>query len=299
MFCQERLGLEEPLGSIDRDKLNVHGGSLGAGHPFGATGGRIVGQPGEDARREAAPGRGLISICAAGGLGVTAIMEAVDDRPLLSSWSTRRSGSSSPSRSGCPSRPSSSATSAGQPVIDGPVLLGGAPGGRLAGAGRPRAGRPSAPRSTPRCRTSFAPRRPPPASTPSCSRQRRRRPSSVQGAGVRRHRDRLERRAARGVGVLSPDDPPRARLRARDRARHPARGGGRRAGGHRPAGARGAQPLDRQGGPARGHRAARVRRRRAPRTRSSRRCASCSRRSRRTCPGRWSGSARPWPPPRS
>ena len=42
VFCRERLGLDAPLGSIDRDRLNVHGGSLGAGHPFGATGGRIV-----------------------------------------------------------------------------------------------------------------------------------------------------------------------------------------------------------------------------------------------------------------
>src|SRR3978361_152450 len=42
VFCRERLGAEQPLGSIDRSKLNVHGGSLGAGHPFGATGGRIV-----------------------------------------------------------------------------------------------------------------------------------------------------------------------------------------------------------------------------------------------------------------
>ena len=42
VFCRERLGLDAPLGAIDRDKLNVHGGSLGAGHPFGATGGRIV-----------------------------------------------------------------------------------------------------------------------------------------------------------------------------------------------------------------------------------------------------------------
>ena len=42
VFCRERLGLDEPLGAIDRGKLNVHGGSLGAGHPFGATGGRIV-----------------------------------------------------------------------------------------------------------------------------------------------------------------------------------------------------------------------------------------------------------------
>jgi acetyl-CoA C-acetyltransferase len=75
VFCSERLGLEQPLGAIDRDRLNVHGGSLGAGHPFGATGGRIVASLAK-ALSEKASGRGLISICAAGGLGVTAIMEA-------------------------------------------------------------------------------------------------------------------------------------------------------------------------------------------------------------------------------
>jgi acetyl-CoA C-acetyltransferase len=75
VFCSERLGLDEPLGSIDRDRLNIHGGSLGAGHPFGATGGRIVGGLAK-ALAEKGSGRGLISICAAGGLGVTAIMEA-------------------------------------------------------------------------------------------------------------------------------------------------------------------------------------------------------------------------------
>jgi acetyl-CoA C-acetyltransferase len=74
-FCRDRLGLEEPLGSIDREKLNVHGGSLGAGHPFGATGGRIVAGLAK-ALSENGGGRGVISICAAGGLGVTAIMEA-------------------------------------------------------------------------------------------------------------------------------------------------------------------------------------------------------------------------------
>jgi acetyl-CoA C-acetyltransferase len=74
-FCRDRLGLEEPLGSIDRDKVNVHGGSLGAGHPFGATGGRIVAGLAK-ALKERGSGRGVISICAAGGLGVTAIMEA-------------------------------------------------------------------------------------------------------------------------------------------------------------------------------------------------------------------------------
>jgi acetyl-CoA C-acetyltransferase len=75
VFCAERLGLDKPLGAIDRDKLNVHGGSLGAGHPFGATGGRIVATLAK-ALSDNGSGRGLISICAAGGLGVTAIMEA-------------------------------------------------------------------------------------------------------------------------------------------------------------------------------------------------------------------------------
>jgi acetyl-CoA C-acetyltransferase len=75
VFCQERLGLDAPLGPIDRDKLNTHGGSLGAGHPFGATGGRIVANLAKMLRDQGS-GRGLISICAAGGLGVTAIMEA-------------------------------------------------------------------------------------------------------------------------------------------------------------------------------------------------------------------------------
>jgi len=75
VYCNEKLGLDAPLGSIDREKLNVHGGSLAAGHPFGATGGRIVGGLAK-ALKGNGSGRGLISICAAGGLGVTAIMEA-------------------------------------------------------------------------------------------------------------------------------------------------------------------------------------------------------------------------------
>lgn len=77
-FCRDRLGLEEPLGSIDRDKLNVHGGSLGAGHPFGATGARIVATLAKllSENENGSGKRGVISICAAGGLGVTAIMEA-------------------------------------------------------------------------------------------------------------------------------------------------------------------------------------------------------------------------------
>jgi acetyl-CoA C-acetyltransferase len=75
VFCSERLGLEQPLGAIDRAKLNVKGGSLAAGHPFGATGGRIVANLAKMLSAKGS-GRGLISICAAGGLGVTAIMEA-------------------------------------------------------------------------------------------------------------------------------------------------------------------------------------------------------------------------------
>ena len=75
VFCRERLGLEQPLGAIDREKLNVHGGSLGAGHPFGATGGRILAGLAKMLSQKGS-GRGVVSICAAGGLGVTAIMEA-------------------------------------------------------------------------------------------------------------------------------------------------------------------------------------------------------------------------------
>jgi acetyl-CoA C-acetyltransferase len=75
VYCKERLGLDAPLGSIDRDKLNVNGGSLGAGHPFGATGGRIVANLAKTLS-ENGSGSGVISVCAAGGLGVTAIMEA-------------------------------------------------------------------------------------------------------------------------------------------------------------------------------------------------------------------------------
>ena len=79
-YCKERLGLDSPLGPIDRTKLNVNGSSLAAGHPFAATGGRIVAQLAKQLAEKKAetgrPVRGLISICAAGGQGVTAILEA-------------------------------------------------------------------------------------------------------------------------------------------------------------------------------------------------------------------------------
>lgn len=73
-YCKERLGLDKALGAIDRSKLNVNGSSLAAGHPFAATGGRIVAQAAKQIK-ENGGGRALISICAAGGQGVTAIIE--------------------------------------------------------------------------------------------------------------------------------------------------------------------------------------------------------------------------------
>jgi acetyl-CoA C-acetyltransferase len=74
-YCKGRLGLDAPLGSIDRSRLNVAGSSLAAGHPFAATGGRIVATLAK-LLHEKGSGRGLISICAAGGQGVTAILSA-------------------------------------------------------------------------------------------------------------------------------------------------------------------------------------------------------------------------------
>lgn len=73
-FAKEKLELDAPLGAIDRAKLNVNGSSLAAGHPFAATGGRIVATLAK-LLHEKGSGRGLISICAAGGQGVTAILE--------------------------------------------------------------------------------------------------------------------------------------------------------------------------------------------------------------------------------
>ena len=73
-YCKDRLGLDKPLGSIDREKLNVNGSSLAAGHPFAATGGRILASAAKQLE-ENGGGRTLISICAAGGQGVTAIIE--------------------------------------------------------------------------------------------------------------------------------------------------------------------------------------------------------------------------------
>ena len=73
-YCRVHLGKDKPLGSIDRAKLNVKGSSLAFGHPFAATGGRIVANLAKLLSQQ--PGRGLISVCTAGGMGVTAIMES-------------------------------------------------------------------------------------------------------------------------------------------------------------------------------------------------------------------------------
>lgn len=73
-YCRERLGRGEPMGEIDRSKINTRGSSLAVGHPFAATGARIVATLGQ-ILETAGSGRGLISVCTAGGMGVAAIME--------------------------------------------------------------------------------------------------------------------------------------------------------------------------------------------------------------------------------
>jgi acetyl-CoA C-acetyltransferase len=78
-YCKNELGLDAPLGTIDRKRLNVNGGSVGLGHPFAATGARILAAAAKQLtlhrQQTGRAGRTLISMCAAGGLGVTAILE--------------------------------------------------------------------------------------------------------------------------------------------------------------------------------------------------------------------------------
>ncbi len=73
VYCKQHLGRDEPLGPIDRSKMNVKGSSLAFGHPFAATGARIIGNLAKLLAEHG--GRGLISVCTAGGMGVAAIME--------------------------------------------------------------------------------------------------------------------------------------------------------------------------------------------------------------------------------
>lgn len=73
-YCKKELGLAKALGSIDRSKMNVKGGSVALGHPFGATGARVVGTMAKLLHQKG-KGRGLVSVCTAGGMGVAAIIE--------------------------------------------------------------------------------------------------------------------------------------------------------------------------------------------------------------------------------
>ena len=74
-FCRERLGRFEPLGTIDRSRLNVNGSSVAVGHPFAATGARILGTLAKLLHQRGS-GRGLMGVCTAGGMGVAAVLEA-------------------------------------------------------------------------------------------------------------------------------------------------------------------------------------------------------------------------------
>ncbi len=74
-YCRERLGRNEPMGPIDLNKLNVKGGSIAIGHPFAATGARVISTMAKLLQQKGS-GRGLVSVCTAGGMGVTAILEA-------------------------------------------------------------------------------------------------------------------------------------------------------------------------------------------------------------------------------
>ena len=73
-YCKVKLGRESPLGTIDRTRLNLKGGSIALGHPFAATGARIVGSLAKQLALKGS-GRGLISVCTASGMGITAILE--------------------------------------------------------------------------------------------------------------------------------------------------------------------------------------------------------------------------------
>jgi acetyl-CoA C-acetyltransferase len=79
-YCKAQLGKDAPLGSIDRSKLNIKGSSLAVGHPFAATGARIVANLAKLLANQG--GRGLISVCTAGGMGVAAILESAKSAEL-------------------------------------------------------------------------------------------------------------------------------------------------------------------------------------------------------------------------
>ena len=94
-YCRERLGLDGALGSIDPGRMNVHGGSVAIGHPFAATGARILATLAHTLE-QAGSGRGLISVCTAGGMGVSAIVER--GTPSQSGGSTGGSKKAAPGK---------------------------------------------------------------------------------------------------------------------------------------------------------------------------------------------------------
>ena len=75
MCSSDLLGLAAPLGAIDRSKLNMKGSSIAVGHPFAATGARVLATLAKQLAQDATLRRGLVSVCTAGGMGVTAIVE--------------------------------------------------------------------------------------------------------------------------------------------------------------------------------------------------------------------------------
>jgi acetyl-CoA C-acetyltransferase len=83
-YCRRRLGRNEPLGAIDRGKLNVKGSSIAFGHPFAATGARILAVLAKLLHKGGGQ-RGLISVCTAGGMGIAAILEGVETRQISQS----------------------------------------------------------------------------------------------------------------------------------------------------------------------------------------------------------------------
>ena len=130
-FCRERLGRPEPLGEIDAEKLNVHGGSLATGHPFAATGGRLVASLAK-ALDERGSGRGVISVCAAGGQGVVAVLGAMSPDRYARLMRSRPWGRLA-ERAGLPRPPDLLRATPQDGVCRGAALLGAAPGALLAG----------------------------------------------------------------------------------------------------------------------------------------------------------------------
>ena len=236
---------EEPLGEIDRwrSRLNVNGGSLAAGHPFAATGGRIVAGLAK-ALHERGEGRGVISVCAAGGQGVVAILEKQGDQRDRHLHQDRQLLARPPR--GAPGR-AAAAGRAGAPRA-------GRAGGRWAGAARRRSRAAASARV--RWEQVLAGADAEVATPPRPTRRR----AALQGARLRRHRDRRQRVAGRAARLLLPDLPARGALRAGRGAGHAARRVHDPARGDRAARARGPHALAGQGGARRHHRAAGLRR---------------------------------------